>query len=129
MTLKEKFQSFSKDNLSPVPHYKGIAIRFDGILPKEFSAADKVVLKLNFDISNPEKQPMSNLNFLGTSDDVEYYSLDLTNPHLYDFSKTECIFHLENGKFIQFTFNETLEKLTYAFETLVYYGQPPQDTL
>lgn len=126
MTLEEKFHFFSKPNL-PCPDHRGISIILNENSLKQFAITDKIILNIYFDISNPQKKPMNNLFFLEISNGIEYYSLNLINPHLHDFSKNECIFNLKNGSLFQFTFTKFPETIVYVFDTLVYYNQPPQN--
>lgn len=100
------------------------AIRFNAKLPKEHAAAAAAdtILELNFDITDSKKTPRTNLTFLRTINNIEYYSLNLVNPHLLDFSKNKYQFNLQNDKTLEFVFVKTSnEDEIYRLETLLCY--------
>ena len=100
----------------------GQAIRFNANLPKEHVAAVDTTLELNFDITDSKKTPTSTLMFLRTINNVEYYSLNLVNPHLLDFSKNKYQFELQNNKTLEFVFLKVPnENEVYCLETLLCY--------
>lgn len=100
----------------------GQAIRFKANLPKEHVAAVDTILELNFDITDSKKTPTSTLMFLRTINNVEYYSLNLVNPHLLDFSKNKYQFELQNNKTLEFVFLKVPnENEVYCLETLLCY--------
>lgn len=100
----------------------GQAIRFNANLPKEHVAAVETILELNFDITDSKKTPISTLVFLRTINNVEYYSLNLVNPHLLDFSKNKYQFELQNNKTLEFVFLKVPnENEVYCLETLLCY--------
>lgn len=109
------------DNIAKYNVY-GQAIRFNAKLPKEHVAGTDTILELNFDITDSKKTPRTNLTFLRTVNNVEYYSLDLVNPHLLDFSKNKYQFNLQNDKTLEFVFVKTSnEDEVYCLETLLCY--------